>query len=68
MGFSRQEHWSGLLCPTPGDLPDPGTEPMSHVSPALQVDSLALSHQGSPTKHVIVIHNSVKRYSWTNGK
>ena len=26
MGFSRQEYWSGLLCPPPGDLPDPGTE------------------------------------------
>ena len=25
MGFSRQEYWSGLLCPPPGDLPDPGT-------------------------------------------
>ena len=25
MGFSRQEYWNGLLCPTPGDLPDPGT-------------------------------------------
>ena len=29
MGFSRQEYWSGLLCPPPGDLPDPGIEPMS---------------------------------------
>ena len=29
MGFPRQEHWSGLPCPPPGDLPDPGTEPAS---------------------------------------
>ena len=29
MGFSRQEYWSGLPCPSPGDLPDPGIEPMS---------------------------------------
>ena len=29
MGFSRQEYWSGLPCPPPGDLPDPGTEPIS---------------------------------------
>ena len=36
--FSRQEHWSGLPCPTPGDVPDPGIEPRS---PKLQVDSLA---------------------------
>ena len=35
MGFSRQEHWSGLPFPPPGDLPDPGTEPKSLVSPAL---------------------------------
>ena len=27
MGFSRQEYWSGFLCPSPGDLPDPGIEP-----------------------------------------
>ena len=27
MGFSRQEYWSGLPCPSPGDLPDPGIEP-----------------------------------------
>ena len=35
MGFSRQEYWSGLPLPTPGDLPNPGTEPASPKSPAL---------------------------------
>ena len=35
MGFSRQEYWSGLPFPTPGDLPDPGIEPVSLMSPAL---------------------------------
>ena len=40
MGFSRQEYWSGLLCPPPWDLPDPGTEPVSPASPALRVNSL----------------------------
>ena len=35
MKFSRQEYWSGLLFPTPGDLPDPGIEPGSLMSPAL---------------------------------
>ena len=35
--FSRQEYWSGSLCPSPGDLPDPGIEPRSL---ALQADSL----------------------------
>ena len=33
--FSRQEYWSGLPCPPPGDLPDPGIEPWSLASPAL---------------------------------
>ena len=36
MGFSRQEHWSGLLCPSPRDPPNPGIEP---ESPTLQADS-----------------------------
>ena len=35
MGFSRQEYWSGLPCPAPGDLPDSGIKPTSPVSPAL---------------------------------
>ena len=35
MGFSRQEYWSGLPCPPPGDLPHPGIEPGSLTSPAL---------------------------------
>ena len=35
MGFSRQEYWSGLPCLPPGDLPDPGIEPGSLMSPAL---------------------------------
>ena len=42
MGFSRQEYCSGLPCPSPGDLPDPGMEPASLASPALQADSLLL--------------------------
>ena len=37
MGFSQEEHWSGLPFPSPGDLPDPGIEP---GSPALQADTL----------------------------
>ena len=34
MGFSRQEYWSGLPCSSPGDLPNPGIEPSSLVTPA----------------------------------
>ena len=47
MGFPRQEYWSGLSFPPPGDLPDPGIKPPSSVSPAFKVDSLPLSHLGS---------------------
>jgi len=36
MGFSRQEYWSALPCPPPGDIPYPGIEPMSFMSPALR--------------------------------
>ena len=43
MGFSRQEHWSELPFPSPGDLPDPGTEP---GSPILQADSLPSEPSG----------------------
>ena len=48
MGFPRQEYWSGLPCPPPGDLPHPGMETTSPVSPTFQVDSLPLSCWGSP--------------------
>ena len=48
MGFSWQEYRSGLPLPPTGDLPDPGIKPSSPASPALQADSLLLSHQGSP--------------------
>ena len=46
MGFSRQEYWSGLPFPPPGDLPDQGIEPASPVSPALQADSLPAEPSG----------------------
>ena len=50
MGFSQQEYWSGLPGPPPGELPDPGIKP---TSPAWQIDSLLLSHQGSPNNYFI---------------
>ena len=49
MGFFRQAYWSGLPCPPPGDLPDPGIKPESPEYTELQVDSLLLSHWESPT-------------------
>ena len=45
MGFSRQEDWSELPCPPPGDLPKPGVEPKS---PTLQLDSLSSELPGKP--------------------
>ena len=45
MGFSRQEHWSGLPFPSPGDLPSPGIEPRS---PAMQADYLLSEPPGKP--------------------
>ena len=45
MEFSRSEYWSGLPCPPPGDLPNPGIEPRF---PALQVDSLPAKPTGKP--------------------
>ena len=48
MGFSRQEYWSGLPCPPPGNLPDPGLEPKSPASPVFQADSLSTEPPGKP--------------------
>ena len=57
MGFSRQESWSGLPCPPPGDLPNPGTEPMSPSSSALAVGFLTSKPPGklSPVPYAPVI-------------
>ena len=52
MGFSRQEYCGGLPGPPPGDPSDPGINLESPVSPALQADSLPLSHQGSPVAFI----------------
>ena len=51
MGFSRQEYWSGLPFPSPGDLPDPGIEP---GSPALWADALLSKPPGNqPSYHLV---------------
>ena len=47
MGFSRQEYWSGLLGPPPGDLPTPGIKP---GSPTFQADPLPFESPGKPNK------------------
>ena len=48
MGFSRQEYWSGLPFPSPGDLPDPGIKPKP---PALQANSLPSESPGKSLKN-----------------
>ena len=55
VGISRSKYWSDLPCPPPGDLPDSEPELASSAAPALQADSLLLSHQGRPT-----VYNSQK--------
>ena len=57
MGFSRQECWSGLPFPSPGDLPDPGIEP---GSPALQADALPSE---PPGKQRVTTNKTNKCYS-----
>ena len=46
-GFSKQEYWSGLPCPPPGDLPNPGMEPRPPPSPSLQMGPLPSELPGS---------------------
>ena len=54
MGFPTQEYCSGLPFPSPGDLPNPGIEP---VSPEFQADSLSLRCQGKPLIKITAIYN-----------
>jgi len=50
MGFSRQEYWSGLPSPPPGDFPNPVIKPASPEAPALQAYYLLLSHRVNPER------------------
>ena len=59
MEFSRQEYWSGLPFPSPGDLPNPGIEP---GSPALQADTLPSELPGKPQT------NQTTNQMWTQNK
>ena len=64
LGFSRQEYWSGLPFPSPGDLPDLGIEPTFPVSAALQVDSLPTEASG---KSLHKVGNLYKEGAWHEG-
>ena len=50
MGFSRQEYWSGLPLPPPGDLPDPRLKPTSNASPALTGSLYLCATWGTPNR------------------
>ena len=65
MGFPRQEYWNGLLFPSPGGLLNPGIE---LASPAWQVDSLPLSHQGSMSWYICQNPKNVQPKEWANPK
>ena len=56
--ISRQEYWRGLLCPPPGDLPHPGIERASPVSPALQPDSFTTEPFGKPSQSYMLSSKS----------
>ena len=51
MGFSRREYWSGLPCPSPGDLPYPGVETASLAPPALTGGVCTTEPSGRPLRH-----------------
>ena len=57
MGYSRQEYCSGLPFSSPGDLPDPGIEPVFPVSAALQADSLPAELPGKPPTVAYLVPN-----------
>ena len=58
MGFPKQEYWSGLPCPSPGDLPDPRIEP---TFPVLQMDSFPAEPLRKPLKSTYFTTNSSTR-------
>ena len=60
MVFSRQEYWSGLPCPLPGDLPNPGIKPRS---PILQANSLPPEPPGKPKNTAVGSPSLLRRSS-----
>ena len=53
MEFPRQEHWNELTFPSPGDLPNPGTEPVSPVAPALAGRFFTSESPGKPLQYLV---------------
>ena len=66
-GFSRQEYWSGLSFPPPGDLPDPGSKPTSLASPALAGRFFTTVPPGKPMCEAPFVHIGIcKWWFWVN--
>ena len=65
MGFSRQECWSGVPFPSPGDIPDPGIEP---GSPALRAEALPFESPGKPTFNFVEKPYMKPNNQWTHWK
>ena len=65
MRYSRQESWSGLPCPLPGDLPDPGIKPMSFMSPELASGFFTTSANWEPIAGLRLL--ILKRLAWKLG-
>ena len=59
MEFFRQEYWSGLLLPSPEDLPNPGFEPMSHASPTLAGEFFTTEPPEKPLSTQLFILNPI---------
>ena len=62
MGFSRQEYWSQLPFPSPGDLPDPGIKPEASVAPALAGRFFTTEPTGKPSSDKI--NRQIQGLSW----
>ena len=65
MEFCKQEYWSGLSFPSPGDLPDPGIEP---GPPTLQADSFQSGPPGKPPQQAVVQKKTATHTTWVTGK
>ena len=63
MGFSRQEHWSGLPCPSPGDLPNPGLKSVSLTSPTLAGGCFTTSATQKERNSLNLMKNICKKFT-----
>ena len=61
-GFSMQQYWNGLSCPSPGDLPNPGIKPRSPALQVVQLDSLPTEPPGKPYRSSSVLSDSLQSH------